>query len=317
MCKIDMLIPRGTSAEDLLARIDRSIDKRMSEMRADCLTPDDLVDYQTRGQLHPDLELHRSQCPECDAFLRASVPDPNRIRETLKRVRDSNILRQRLSRSRVSTHPWNDWRVPVAGMAMVTIVLLAILDRPSGATNPRQGLVLTAEAKHGNESSVPVSVRLGLTSTSSARITDADVKIAASTAALAKNPPAFTLPPYGSTSPRVDLHREATERTVALLAGIMSKWASSEENHELILSQAAEQVQGVEVTPIDKRGNVHLTLAVENQFVKTYFNLDRAVATATQYEPIIDQQWKNAKRSSLQPIILDSDVRIECARPLK
>ena len=314
---------QGMSPEDLLARVDRRINDRMAEDRPQCLLPDDLIDYQRFGELRPLAEAHRKQCAACNQLLQASVPDWSRILEIRKRVAASVRLNQQLAGA-AGTGAWTNWRVPVAGMTLATIICVVALNRPPSEVNSAiaqndnqdKGVVLQATAKPGEAPAVPVSVRLRTINGTSITVTDSDVAVAASTAALAKNPPAFTLPPYGWTDPSPDVsHREATEKTIALIAKVVPAWASGQD-HQALVTEAAAQLDGVEFKSLDSKGQVHLAFSFQNGVVNTDFNLARVVATASRYGRIIDRQWLNTKVSSAKPIKLDKEISIEMIQML-
>jgi hypothetical protein len=318
----DLANAQGVSPEEFLSRVDRRIDERMAEVRSPCLLPDDLIDYQTFGRLRPDLELHREQCSMCNQLLHASVPDPLRVQQMRDRVAASAHLHEQLSAA-ARIKGWDNWRVPVAGMVMVTIICVAFLDRPSpivgvgpGAVavqGTHNGITLAALTQTNDGEPAPVTIRLRALTGSSITVTDSDVQTAASTAALAKHPPTFTVPPYASTDVATDnSQRDATEKTIALVARIAPEWQSSGRDRHALVTEAVAQVPGVQCKSLDaKTGRVSLAFVGRQGVVNTDFNLNAIVKTANRYEPIIGEKWLNSNISDVKPIQLDHQVSIQ------
>jgi hypothetical protein len=326
---------KGVGVDEFLAQVDKRIDERMAEALSPCLLPDDLIDYQTFGTLSPSLEQHRKECAFCDQLLAASTPSPMKVQEMRERV--ASLAGARSLRN--TTTGWGNWRIPVAAMTMATIVSVAFLSRsPAGRvenaseasilrTSPLvsrtydDGPILAVLTQTKSGGPAPVTIRLRTLTGSSITVTDKAVEVAASTAAIAKHPPNFTVPPYAATDKTGDTsQQEATEKTIAIVAKIAPEWESSTldsqgqaRDHQVILQEAVAQVPGVQLQGLDeKTGLVHLLfLGHDGISVSTSFYLTPIVKTANQYNTVIEAKWLNENVSDVKPIRLDHQISIQ------
>jgi hypothetical protein len=116
-------------------------------------------------------------------------------------------------------------------------------------------------------------------------------QVAASTAALAKYPPMMTLPPYGSSggSSTETLHREATEKTVAFIAGVLASTDSDADRFSGSTIKAVAQKEGSSVEAWDsKTGMLMLVSGPENRKIRTEINYLKTVKEATRNEEILE-----------------------------
>ncbi len=295
-------LARGKRPEELLAEADRQIAEEMGRARDGCIQPDDLVDYQSGRPLSLKLETHITRCPSCNRLLRAAKPNPEHLRAFKEEVA---TIGSRYKEMQPAMRPsWMDWRAVASVSAAVAIIFLSADNRP------RQQPLL-ANASHENvtisakpttdSNAVPVTIRVFASQRTSITVTDSDPKsgtstatvannpptagsmldlspersfalLAASTAAVAKNPPTITLPPYAATDSTPDLlHQEATERTVAFVAAVLSASDENDTRFDMTSVSRAAKEEGFTGHPVwdASTGTLSLLFAVHNRKVIT------------------------------------------------
>jgi hypothetical protein len=286
-------LARGKSPEEVLSDADRHLAEHIDRPRAACLQPDDLVDYQAGRKLSVALESHIPQCVHCTRLLRAAKPDPNRVEDFLEAARK---VRGKYQEIQPAMRPaWLDWRSVASVAAALALIVLAAGTQPvrmatMASVVPEATITATSTT---DANAVPVTVRVNALQPNTVTVTGhiGTTQVAASTAALAKYPPMMTLPPYGSSggSSTETLHREATEKTVAFIAGVLASTDSDADRFSGSTIKAVAQKEGSSVEAWDsKTGMLMLVSGPENRKIRTEINYLKTVKEATRNEEILE-----------------------------
>jgi hypothetical protein len=175
---------RGKTPQDILAEADQRIAEAMAFPGADCIQPDDLVDYQIRGVLPRELEAHVSGCAVCARLLKAAIPDTDRVR-AFRRQAETVATKRRADVNFITRPGWRDWRTATAMLATAAMAILVIVNKqPHNSPPPSNQIIITARPSNG-ENTAPVTIRVHALQPTRITVT-AD---AATAVAMASNPP--------------------------------------------------------------------------------------------------------------------------------
>jgi len=281
-------LARGKSPEQVLSDADRHLAEHIDRPRAACLQPDDLVDYQAGRKLSVALESHIPQCVHCTRLLRAAKPDPNRVEDFLEAARK---VRGKYQEIQPAMRPaWLDWRSVASVAAACALIVLSAgtqtVQRTTVATVVPEPTITATSTTAQNP--VAVTVRVNALQPNSVTVTGHvdTTQVAASTAALAKYPPQVTLPPYGGASADT-LHQEATEKTVAFIAGALAEKSDARLSDSTVQMIAKKEGSAIKAWNANT-GMLMLVSGPENRQIRTEFNYLETVKAAARYEQILE-----------------------------
>jgi hypothetical protein len=305
----------GRTEEQLLLASEEAI-KNPRYPTAECLLPDQLVDFEATAVLAPEIQAHADKCPFCGDLLAAVVPDLGRVKAFRQQVEQERTKSVAEFNSSALGDRWTlvRWRLVSALASLLVVVAISgyLVQRPNPSGVPsivsKQPLVpvfkeaVISSAPVSPSAGTPVRVVVRAIRPTTLVVRDSYLPVAASVAALSKAELDFSGAPIGEAK-----KEEVTEKAVFLLAALLEK--SSQGLHEPVgnswLKDAVDIYSSAQqqwsATLNEKSGVVTIRFG-SNDDDSVDLNLRRALRDAKAYHVKLE------KYEALRNILLTKDT---------